>query len=499
MASVIGIDVGTTGTKGVLINDKLEIISSAYKGYDFLRSDSNFVEQDAADWWAAAVYVVKECVKNYNRIEEIKGICISSQGATLVCTNEKGEPLSPARVWLDCRAAAQGEWINENYGEEFTYKKTGWRAINCFNLLQIMWIREHNKTLYDETSKYLSTNEYINYKLTGKFIGDPTNAAMSQLFNIVEKRWDVDLLEICGLNERSLARVLDVGEPLGSISEQAAEELGLTRNTTVFNSGHDQYLAAVGSGAVNIGDVLLSCGTSWGITKIVDAPYFDTEIFYSPGRHAIAGLWGIFAYTPAGGATLEWFRKNIAARSADNSIIPYDEVNTMVSETETGARGLFFLPHFSGSSCPTWSSESRATLMGLDVSHTKADIARAFMEGVGYDINWILESLQKSKVKLNSIKSLGGATKSRIWMQIVADITGLTIINPTYPDAPVMGAAFIAGKNCGIYESITKAYSTINKDSSIIEPNISAHKKYSDLFQDYKRKFELVRKSYLKN
>lgn len=499
MAVVLGIDVGTTGTKAILTDENMQVIASAYKDYSFIKNGSGFIEQNAYDWWRAVVCVIRECVKEYDNKEDIKGICVSSQGATLVCVDDNGEPLAPAVVWMDGRADRQGESINERFGKNYVYKKTGWRSLNCFNLLQILWIKDNNKILYESTYKFLSTNEYINYKLSGEFVGDPTNAGISQLFNIIEKRWDKDLLALCGIDESRLSYVVDSGKPVGRISKQAAKQLGLSENTVIYNSGWDQYLAAVGSGAVKNGDVLLSCGTSWGITHITDAPYFNMDDYYAPGRHVIDGIWGVFAYTPAGGATLEWYRKNIGLRKNDNTFETFENINELASDSGIGAKGLMFMPHFSGTSCPTWSSKSRATLMGMNISHERADIIRAFMEGVGFEINWILETVKKAGLQSNCIKSLGGATRSRIWMQIVSDITGLTVMNPAYADAPVIGAVVMAGVGCGVFDNVAQALDVMKKDVAIIKPNLKAHNVYQELFEEYKRRFEFLRQCYEKN
>ena len=154
------------------------------------------------------------------------------------------------------------------------------------------------------------------------------------------------------------------------------------------------------------------------------------------------------------------------------------------------------MPHFAGTSCPTWSKNSRATLLGLEIGHDRSDIARAVMEGVGYEVHWILESLRRGELKPNCIKSLGGATKSRVWMQIVSNITGLVISNPVYADTPVLGAAIIAGMRCALVDSVTQACAKLNQVSSVTEPDMATHREYIDLFDQYKQSFEFVRKGY---
>jgi len=493
MAFVIGLDVGTTGTKAVLVDEHCEIIADAYKPYDFTANDNGFVEQNPDDWWDAAIYTIRQCVSK-SGITDIKGICLSTQGATFVCVDDKGKPLSSAIVWVDVRAGKQGKYITETYGKDFIYNKTGWRAQNCFNFLQMLWIRDNDSELFKKTAKFLSTNEYMNFRLTGEYVGDPSNAAISELYNIAQKKWDDEILEILDISENRLAKITDSGKHIGYLTDSAAEELGLMSSVPVFSGGHDQYMAAVSVGAVASGDILLSCGTSWCITSITDTLIFDTVNYSSPGLHILNNLFGVMTYTPAGGAALEWFRKQLLCDGA--SLPSYISLNKMAEQAPAGANGVMFMPHFSGTSYPTWSNHSRATLLGLNLLHGQPDVVRSVMEGVGFEINWVMETV-KTSVKIgHTIKALGGATKSPIWMQIVSDISGLSVCKATVSDAPPIGAAIIAGVSSGIYENIDIAIKGFNRNPETVEPRAKEHKMYQELYAEYKRRFKLLQDCY---
>lgn len=492
MAAVLGLDIGTTGTKAVLVDEHFRIVAHAYKAYDFIANDNGYVEQNADDWWQAAVYTIGRCVEKAGSCD-IKGISLSSQGATLVCVDKKGVPLSPAIVWMDGRAGSQGDSINQRYGKDFVYNKTGWRSQNCFNFLQMLWIKQNNPDLYNQTDKFLSTVEYINYKLTGEYVGDPSNAAISELYNITQKKWDQELLEILEIDESKLARIIDSGKLIGGLCKSAAEELGLPTTIPVFNGCHDQYMAAVGVGAVSNGDILLSCGTSWCITHITDSLIFDNINYSSPGLHVLDKLYGVIAYTPAGGAALEWFRKNMFR---SDGVLSYSQLDEIAEKSPPGANGVMFLPHFSGTSYPTWSNNSRATLMGLNLTHGQSDIVRSILEGVGFEINWVLEGIKTNVAGNCVMKALGGAAKSPLWMQIISDISGLGVCKSTVADAPVIGAAITAGVSGGIYENASNAAQGFNDHLVFFEPNLIEHEKYAALFEEYKRRFYLLKECY---
>jgi len=493
MAVVVGLDIGTTGTKAVFVDEHFKIIADAYKPYDFISNDHGFVEQNPHDWWDAAICTIRECVKK-SGIKDIKGICLSTQGATLVCVDDKGIPLSNAIVWVDVRAGKQGKYVNETYGKDFVYKKTGWRSQNCFNFLQILWIKDNDIELFNKTAKFLSTNEYINFKLTGEYVGDPSNAAISGLYNITQKKLDDELLEILGICKTRVAKILESGKQIGCISDRVAKELGLPSGIPVFNGGHDQYMAAVSVGAIANGDILLSCGTSWCITSITDTLVFDTVNYSSPGLHVLDDLYGSMAYTPAGGAALEWFRKNLLNNG--EALPSYMYLNEIAEQAPSGANGVMFMPHFSGTSYPTWSDHSRASLLGLNLLHGQSDVVRAVMEGVGFEINWVLESVKANVQIGNTIKALGGATKSHVWMQIVSDITGLTVYKSTVSDAPPIGTAIIAGVNSGFYKNIDMAIKGFNNNPEAVQPRVKENNLYQELYDEYKRRFKLLQECY---
>jgi len=488
MELLLGIDVGTTGTKTLLIDTSGKEIAAAYRPYGFTSGQKDFVEQDPDDWWNAVVECVNECSRDFG--DKIAALSVSSQGATLTPVLNGCVPACDAITWMDSRAEKQGKELNDKYGVDYFYDKTGWKIANCFNLPQIMWMKENNTELFDSVYKFLSTIEYINYKLTGSYAIDQTNAGITQLYNIRELDWDEDILGMTGVSRDRLPDVYKTGSVIGNLTAGAAKALGLSEDVVVVSGAQDQYAAAVGSGALSHGDVLLSCGTSWCITSVQEEPFFDYSTYFAVARCANEKLWASFGYTPTGGAAMEWVRSNI--RLNDGSLISYDERDRLADEISPGAEGLLFLPHFAGMQFPRFIPGAKANLVGLGLRHTGAHILRAMMEGSIYDMKYMLDSIQESGAKINRLKALGGATKSSVWMQLAADILDMEITIPSFADIPALGAAIIAGYGAGIFPTLGEGYARMRLDTTTLKPRKENSGLYQECYNNFIDVFSVI-------
>jgi sugar (pentulose or hexulose) kinase len=500
LSMLIGIDIGTTGTKAILIDDSGSVIAEAYKGYSLQSDNPGYAEQDAEDWWDAAVYTVRYCIKDISNKHDIKAVALSSQGGSMVPVDEKGKPISKAVIWMDRRGKKQTEELLEGKPDDFYYKKTGWRLSNCLNLIQIKWLKDNKPLLFNTACKFISTVEYINFKLTGTFAIDPSNAGMTQLFNITEKRWDKEILDDLGFGDEKLSKVLESGEIIGMLNSSAADAMGLSQSIKVISGGHDQYCAALGAGAVNNGDILISTGTAWVLMGVFDRPAFDTRTYFAPGNHVVSGKWGALGTVPTAGVSMEWFRSNMGqiCMKEESNIKTEDfkDIDKKAYVKGPGAEGVMFFPHFTGSSCPSWSMKSKAAVLGLELCHDRYNIARAVMEGVVYDIYWMLEAFKEREEKVLRLKVLGGASRSNLWTQIIADITGRCVFIPQSGNTACIGAAILAGKGAGIFSSFHQGYEkTAEKEEEII-PDTANREIYKRLFQLYKKRFELLKNCY---
>lgn len=490
MKYYIGIDVGTTGTKSMLIDESGSIIHTAYEGYEVVSEKPDYVEQNPDDWYKAVKHTVKSCSDCINDKSEIMALSVSAQGGTVVITDKNNKPLRPAISWLDKRAFEETEELDATKPDNYYYLKTGWRLERGYNLAEIKWISKHEPEVFKNAAKFLSTLDYINLKISGQAMTDYTNQAITNLEDINTKDWDESIFKDIGISREQLPDLKPAGTVIGKITKAASEEMGLSPNTILVNGGYDQYCATYGLGAVKPGDVMLSTGTAWVAIAVTDKLIFDTKSYISPGLHIIPNLYGIMASLETGGISLEWFKNKI---TSDES---YKNIDVKAGEKNEGANGLIFYPHFSGSTCPTWSSKSKGTFLGLTLYHDRYDMARAIMEGVIFEINRIFEVLRSKGIEMKSIKLVGGASKSDLWTQLIADITQIPVERYSNADAAAIGACMIAAVGDGAFDSFEGACKSFKQESLMVYPNADKKEVYLKIYSQYKKGFDYLRNFY---
>lgn len=482
MKCLLGIDIGTTGTKTILFSGDGVILSHAYQSYELSTPKVGWREQNAEDWWNAVVTTVREVCKKCNEEIDVTAISLSTQGGTMVAVDKDFKPVRPAMVWNDQRCTAERDQYLHEVGDANTmYEKTGWRLGNGLVAQQIRWMKNNEPDLFERTVMFLSVPDYISYKMTGIAAVDLSNVGVNRLGNIREATYDQEILRFAGVTEEKLPKIVHSGEIIGCLTPAAASELGLSTNTLLVAGAHDQYAVALGAGAHKDGDILVGSGTAWVITAISNEPDFSSGLAQSIS--ATPGKWGSLCSLSTGGVCLEWLRKHLVATDG-NTLLSYDTINEEVSKKKAAEDGLFFYP-FSGRSTAK-DNFTKATLIGLDLSHDRFNIARAVMEGVAFQVIWMMESFQ-SKPSSEGIKLAGGASKSKVWAQIVADAANLPVRIPEVADLACVGAAIMAGTGCHMYKDITEAYEKLSSCDSIIYPDPDQAIRYQKCFETYKQ------------
>ena len=391
----------------------------------------------------------------------------------MVAVDQNFQPLRPAMVWNDSRCQTQSEKFAEQFGADAMYRKTGWHIFSGMNAMQIRWMKDNEPELFEKTEMFLSVPDYIAYKMTGIAALDPSNIGINQLGNIQEKRYDPDILRFAGITEEKLPKILPSGAVIGNLTENAAKELGLSQSCVLVAGAHDQYAVALGAGAVNDGDILIGSGTCWVVTCIKDAPDFASGSSQSVA--AVPGKWGSLRSLSSGGICLEWMRQKVL-----DGDMRYETINEETAKHKAAEDGLYFYP-FSGM------ASNKGTFTGLDLSHNKFNLIRAVMEGVVFQTVWMLEGFHAEPSKEGLILS-GGASKSKLWTQLLADISGYPIRIPDLPDLACVGAAILAGTGLGLYETVTQGCKQFAVKERTIYPDPTAAKQYRELFEVYKRK-----------
>lgn len=496
---ILGIDVGTTGTKTMLLNDKGRVLGSSYKGYKLINPGPNRVEQRAEDWWDALVYTVRECTSNLPDKHNISSMAISSQGSSLVPVDVYGAPMQNVIVWMDNRGENQLHHMLKQNSDEFYYRKTGWKMSTWGNAIQIKWLSDNEKEVFNKAYKFLSTMDFINMKLTGSFVIDPTNAAITQLMDISTGKWDETILSTVGIGTDKLPEILKSGTVIGNLTSEAAAELGLDTSVKVVNGGHDQYCVAAGTGTVNEGDLILSTGTAWVIFGVFASPPFDSNNYIAPGPHIIDGLWGAIASVPTAGVCMEWFRDNFALKLKNDQRYETENFKDIDKKAELlmeRSRDLFFYPYYNGSGYPKWNTKVKAGILGLGLEHDRYDIARAVMEGVAFEANQAVEQFRQKGCRGGSVKMLGGASRSNLWSEIIANTTGNPVVRLKEADVACVGAGIIAGVGSGIFSDFNDGYDRIEKEEMYTLPEGDKVAFYKEKYQKYKKGIKAMEEFY---
>lgn len=490
---LIGIDVGTTGTKSMLFRKDGAVLGHAYKSYPSKTPALNWSEQNPLDWWDAIVETVRKvATKEY--APGVVAISLSLQGGTLVPVDEGFNPTRPAIVWNDSRCEEERLEFIKRFGAPYMYEKSGWNLGRGLNALSIAWIRKHEPDIFKKTRLFLSVPDYISAKMTGKPVVDISNVGINQLADIQLGEYDEGILDFLGISENQLPKIVSSGAPIGNLTLSAAKELGLNENTLLVAGAHDQYAALLGAGVLDEGDILIGTGTAWVVTALTNSANFKSG--FSQSVSAVPGKWGSLVPLSYGGVSLDWLNNNILTLN-NRERLDYGELNALSSSSGIGANGLFFYPYFAGGAYPNIDTCSKASLIGLDLSHTANDVVRAVMEGVSYQINWILDSF-KDAFAIRNVKLIGGASKSELWSRMIADMAGLPVSIPEIPDLPCVGAAIMAGTGSSMFKSMGEGYKALGVKERIIQPDEKSTFEYAALRKRYmeyaKSLVELYRK-----
>ena len=476
---LLGIDVGTTGTKTLLFTEKGGFITKAYRDYPLSTPKVGYSEQNAEDWWKAVVETTREVCSSKEIADNIVAISMSTQGGTIVPVDSNWNAIRPAIVWNDSRGEKQKESFLKEIGEgRLMYNLTGWELEGGLPLIIVRWLKENEPETFNKAYMYLSVPDYIAMKMTGTPAIDLSNAGINQFCDIKKGIYDEKLLKFAGIDETKLAKLVPSGEKIGKLTEKAAKELGINEDAVLVSGAHDQYAVALGAGATKAGDILIGSGTCWVVTAIGDEPDFESGL--SQSVSAVKGKWGSLQSLSSGGVCLDWLRKSVASKD----LLPYSVIDSEVLNIEAATEGLMFYP-FSGKA-GNGKKLSRASFVGLDLSHDKIHMARAIMEGVVFQILWMMEDF-KAKPSKEGIILSGGASKSPAWSQMLADISGLPVRIPEVADLACVGAAIMAGVGAGLYKDVQTGYTSFAIKETILMPDIEKTKKYKEIVEIYKK------------
>ena len=481
---VIGLDIGTTCTKALAVAETGEVLGAGSSGYR-LFSEGSRIEQNPQDWIAAAGAAVRAAAEHLQD-RRCAGISLSTQGASTAAVGPDGAPIGNALTWMDGRAEREAAEIEQELGGAYIYRTSGWKINPSLDAAKLRWMKRQPE--YAGAAKYFSTLEILNGYLTGRPAIDPTNAAIRQLYSIESGRWDGRLLAAAGVAEAELPELLPTGAYVGPLCARAAGDMGLPEGVPVFNGAHDQYCAAIGAGAVREGDMLLSAGTTWVLLGIGKRPVF-TPSFIAPGRHPVEGLYGAIASLICSGASLQWFKEGFLQED-------FAGLDKAVAGRRGRASELCFYPYLAGAGYPFWNRRARGAFTGISLEHDRYDFARAVMEGVAFGVRRAADDFAANGMPIRRMTVLGGAAKSPVWCQMIADASEIPLERLNAADVCALGAAAVALRGAGLCGTYAEASSRLVHPAGVYEPVPESADFYRGKFEKFDRMWKLIGQFY---
>ncbi|MHB1294342.1 MAG: xylulokinase [Anaerolineae bacterium] len=491
MRYLIGLDVGTSGTKTLLVDENGAIVASATEEYPMYTPRPRWAEQDPEDWWQAAVVSIRRAMSlGSARDEDIVGIGLTGQMHGMVLLDAEGNVLRPCIMWNDQRTAAQCEWIMNTIGRERFLALTANPALPGFTAPKIIWTRENEPDVYARTAHVLLPKDYIRFRLTGEYATEVSDASGTVLLNVGERAWSDEVLEALDIPAAWMPRCVESKEITGTVTAEIAKLTGLRPGTLVVGGGGDQAASAVGSGIVEPGLVSVTMGTSGVVFAYTDQPSRDPQGRLHTFCHAVPGKWHVMGVTLSAGGSFRWLRdtlglmeKNIATLSG---VDPYEILTAEAANAPVGSEGLIFLPYLTGERTPYPDPNARGAFFGLTLRHDKRHMVRSVLEGVAYSLRDALELLREMNVPIQQVRATGGGARSLVWRQVLADVFGTELVTVNVTDGSAYGAALLAGVGTGIYASVPEACARTVRIVDRIEPIGANQALYNEYYPVYR-------------
>ncbi len=501
MAYLLGVDIGTSGTKTVLFDEVGNTIASALEEYPLYQPNIGWAEQDPEDWWQATVGGIRSVLaKSGIKASDISGIGLSGQMHGMVLLDADNKVLRRSIIWCDQRTTAECEQITSIIGAERLIEITANPALVGFTASKIMWVKNNEPAIFEKVKMILLPKDYVRFRLTGEFATEVSDASGMQLMDIPGRCWSNEVLSKLGIDSSQVAKLYESQEVSGRVNSSAASLTGLYEGTPVVGGGGDQAAGAVGNGIVKPGIISSTIGTSGVVFAYLDKISIDPKGRVQTFCHAVPNTWHVMGVTQGAGFSLKWFRDNLCKDEMSVAelldVDPYVLMDQEAEKVRPGSNGLIYLPYLIGERTPHLDSDAKGVFFGLSTVHNKRDMIRAVMEGVTYSLRDCLEIISGMGVSISEVRASGGGGKSPLWKQMQADIFGSPITTINSSEGPALGVALLAGVGTGVYSSVAQACDTAIKVKKVQNPDMEFYSKYSKFYELYKQLYRSLKKDY---
>jgi len=494
---LIGMDVGTSGTKAVAIDTSGAVLASALVEYRLSSPKPNWAEQDPAVWVRAAYEVLSQVSAQLgSRAQDVKGLGLTGQMHGSVFLDGEGAVLRPAILWCDTRTTKQCADMTAAIGEARLIEMVCNPALTSFTAPKVLWLREDEPAAYDKLRTLLLPKDYVRFVLTGEYATDVADASGTLLFNVRERCWHTELMSLLEIDPDLMPRAYEGPEVTGLLSAEAAQATGLPAGMPVIAGGGDQAAGGVGCGVVAPGVISSTMGTSGVTFAFSDSVKLDPAGSVQSFCHSVPGAWHVMGVVKSAGGSLRWFRDALCqaeiAVAAETGADPYEYIIGAAQRVPIGSEGLTFLPYLTGERCPHKDPYARGAFIGLSLRHTRAHMARAVLEGVSFAMRDSLDVIRAMGVRIEQVRASGGGAKSAFWRQMQADVNRAPLVTLNVDEGPSYGAALLAMVGTGECGSVEEACGATIRVVETCEPDPARSDGYEQWLGEYREAYQAL-------
>ena len=495
----LGIDVGTGGTRALIMDERGNVVGSASSEHEnFASPRPGWAEQDPRNWWHACGTAVHKALQASGvRAEDIACVGFSGQMHGAVLLDVADEVVRPAIIWCDQRSEEQCRELEEMFGRDRLIQLTCNPPLTNFTLTKLLWVRETEPNNWARVTHVMLPKDYVRFRLTGERAIDMADASGTLLLDVANRRWSSEVLAKAKMEESLLPALFESPQVCGKVSEAGAEATGLRVGTPVVAGAGDQAAGAVGMGIARAGAVSATIGTSGVVFASTDRPALDPRGRLHTFCHAIPGRWHVMGVTQAAGLSLRWYRDQFGEASPGvrkkDGRDPYEVLAEEASSVPPGSEGAFWVPYLMGERTPHLDPNARAALIGLSASHTRAHVIRAIMEGVAFSLKDTFTIFEEMKIPVTSIRLGGGGARSPLWRQIQADAYGREVELVATEEGAAYGAAILAGVGAGGWATVEQACDAVVRVAKRITTNPTDSATMQTAYRSYRQIYPALR------
>jgi xylulokinase len=490
----LGIDVGTGGTRALIMDEAGHVVASATEEHSaFASPQIGWAEQRPEDWWRACGVAVRKALSQANlNAERIACVGFSGQMHGAVMLDAADAVVRPALIWCDVRTEKQCIELTQKIGAERLIQLTCNPALPNFTLTKFLWVRENEPANWQRVHSVMLPKDYVRFRLTGERAIDVADASGTLLLDVAKRCWSSEVLQAAGIDASMLPQLYESQDVCGKVSAAGAAATGLKAGTLVAAGAGDQAAGATGMGIVAPGAVSATIGTSGVVFAATDRPALDSRGRLHTFCHAVPGRWHVMGVTQAAGLSLRWFRDQFGSGAADGRD-PYDRLTDEAAATPPGSDGLLWAPYLMGERTPHLDPNARGALIGLTASHTRGHVIRAILEGVAFSLKDSLTLFAEMGAPVSRIRLGGGGARSPLWRQIQADVYGREVEIVEAEEGAAYGAAILAGVGAGRWSTVDAACNEIVRIAGRTQPQPAAAERMAVQYESYRRMYDAIR------